>query len=84
MRSKQTGQVGSSIREGVGGAIGLVEREVEGCKVLVVDGMGEFLLIDGVKGSFVMSGNDASWPGRSCVLNSIDLTKTTWQFSGCI
>lgn len=41
-------------------------------------------LTDGVKGSLVMSGNEASFPGCSCARNSIDLTKTTWQFSGYI
>ena len=33
MRSRQTGHVGNSIREGVGGARGLVDRVAEGIEL---------------------------------------------------
>ena len=87
MRSRQTGQVGNSIRAGVGGAGGLELREVEErglfCKFVVGAGVGvAFFVTEGVNGSLVMSGNEACWPGASCVRNSTDFKKTTWQFSG--
>jgi hypothetical protein len=53
MRSRQTGQVGSSEREGVGGGAGLVER---GWAVDDSAGPGE---CDGEKGSFEISGKTA-------------------------
>ena len=81
IRSRQTGQVGSSIRAGVGGAWGFEERELEDIGVAwivdVVKDVGRDLLTEGVKGSLVMSGNDGSRPCISCVWNSTDLTKTT-------
>lgn len=90
MRSRQTGHVGSSISEGVGGANGLVVRvdaTVEDCGVDVMlpetDGITSLLEVAGVNGSFVMSGNDEvseTWLG---VRNSTDLMNTTWQFSAC-
>ena len=43
---------------------------------------GVTFVTEGVKGSLVMSGKEASCPESSWVRNSIDLTKTTWQFSG--
>ena len=70
MRSRQTGQVGSSTREGVGGARGLLLREV----VLVAVGLG---IAEGVKGSLVMSGKDISWEVVDGVRKEMDLTKTT-------
>ena len=74
MRSRQTGQVGSSISDGVGGASGFVVRdELVGCRV---DG-GE-----GVKGSLVISGKEVEGVVGEGVTKAIDLTKTTWQFSG--
>lgn len=65
IRSRQTGQVGISIREGVGGAIGFEERDVEGdnaetCRGAFEEAEPVDLLTVGVKGSFVMSGNDTS------------------------
>jgi hypothetical protein len=71
------------MREGVGGAIGFVLREVEGRVVgwdFVVRGSD---FVEGVKGSFLMSGKEE--PGSEVVSrarNWMDLTKTTWQFSG--
>lgn len=62
MRSKHTGQVGSSIREGVGGALGFVLRDAEGrdaCVVMLME-LGFSGFLDGVKGSFVMSGKEES------------------------
>lgn len=90
MRSRQTGHVGSSISEGVGGARGLavrVDATVEDCEVDVTlpgtDVTISLLDLAGVKGSLVISGNDElseTWLG---VRNSTDLMKTTWQFSAC-
>ena len=73
MRSRQTGQVGSSIREGVGGARGLVVRE-EAVGGWGVEGMG---FVEGVKGSLVISGNDVEAEEVEGVRKAIDLTKTT-------
>lgn len=63
MRSRHTGQVGNSMREGVGGAIGLVFREpddnvVEGAGV-AVDGCDSVVTLRGVKGSLLISGKDS-------------------------
>lgn len=81
IRSRQTGHVGSSMRAGVGGACGFEDREVDDMglawRVEVVDGGGKDLLTEGVKGSWVISGKEDSWPGTSFVRNSTDLTKTT-------
>lgn len=49
--------------------------------VAAVESCGSVVIPRGVKGSLLISGND-SWVAASGVLNSIDLTKTTWQFSG--
>ena len=73
MRSRQTGQVGSSIREGVGGASGLVVRE-EALGGWGVEGIG---FVEGVKGSLAMSGNDLEEEEVKGVRKAIDLTKTT-------
>lgn len=51
----------------------MVKEDVE----VEVEVEGNCFVTDGVKGSLVMSGNEASWPGVSCVRNSIDLTNTT-------
>lgn len=87
MRSRHTGHVGSSISAGVGGALGLVLRAVESidgvCVAVSVFVDISTLATEGVKGSLVMSGKEACWPTASDVRNSMDLTKTTWQFSGC-
>jgi len=62
IRSKQTGQVGSSTNDGVGGARGLVDSEDDASEGAVVDavlvgdavtGLGVGM---GVKGSCVISG----------------------------
>ena len=86
IRSRQTGQVGNSTKDGVGGAWGLDDRELDEmgapCRVEDVELGASCLVTEGVKGSLVMSGKEASCPGVSCVRNSMDLTKTTWQFSG--
>ena len=85
MRSRHTGQVGSSIRAGVGGALGFVPRDFEGSGGACIVVLGELKFsgfLEGVKGSFVMSGKEESWPAISLIRNSMDLTKTTWQFSG--
>ena len=61
MRSRQTGQVGSSIRAGVGGGMGFVKRVP--VAVAVEDEMAEMgisLVERGVKGSFRMSGKEES------------------------
>ncbi len=86
IRSRQTGHVGNSMRSGVAGAIGfmlrdLVESEELGATVLAELDF-SVLCGEGVKGSLVMSGKDGSCPSICCTLNSIDLMKTTWQFSG--
>jgi hypothetical protein len=60
MRSRQTGHVGSSTREGVGGASGLVVREeaMEVASIGEDDGSGAVgcFVGAGVNGSFVRSG----------------------------
>jgi len=74
MRSKQTGQVGNSINDGVGGAKGLVD---EGMGALKRDRGA------GVNGSMLFCGKLlASDTSESGLRNSTDLIKTTWQFSG--
>ncbi len=64
IRSRQTGQVGSSIKAGVGGACGLDERELEvigfDWRLEDVGTGGPALAIEGVNGSLDMSGNEAS------------------------
>lgn len=84
MRSRHTGHVGSSTSEGVGGAKGLVVRGDASAEDFVVDEVPvetgtdtSVFEVEGVKGSFVISGNDVvpeAWPG---VWNSTDLMKTT-------
>ena len=67
MRSRHTGQVGSSTRAGVGGASGLADSVVDGTAeedvavVVASDG--------GVNGSFVMSGKLDGSPLRPGVWN---------------
>jgi hypothetical protein len=62
IRSKHTGQVGSSINDGVGGAKGFVDREDDATEEAVVDvvpvgGAATVLGVGlGVNGSWVMSG----------------------------
>ena len=73
IRSRQTGQVGSSIKDGVGGARGLVVRD-EAVGGWGVEGLG---FVEGVKGSLVMSGNDVEGEEVEEVRKAIDLTKTT-------
>ena len=81
MRSKHTGQVGSSIREGVGGGAGLVERVVD-LAVSPFAGVGEDGVREGVNGSCRMSGKESTFVcGRP--ENVMLLMKTTWRFSGC-
>ena len=86
IRSRHTGHVGSSMRAGVGGAIGFVFRDVEGieddCPFAVKVVVLSIFAFDGVKGSFVMSGKELACPVFSSARNSMDLTNTTWQFSG--
>ena len=64
IRSRQTGQVGNSIKDGVRGACGLEDRELDemgaAWSVEDVELEGSCLATDGVKGSLVMSGNEAS------------------------
>ena len=50
---------------------------VDDCPLVVGRFAGLDLLLDGVKGSLVMSGNEVSSPALSMTRNSIDLTKTT-------
>ena len=56
--------MGSSINAGVGGACGLEERELDemgaACVMESVEDTGCSLLMEGVNGSFVMSGKEAS------------------------
>lgn len=85
IRSRQTGQVGNSIRAGVGGAIGFMLRDVVDNDEVGAAVLAELFSArggEGVNGSLFMSGKDGSCPSSRRVLNSIDLTKTTWQFSG--
>jgi len=69
---------------GVGGATGFVLRDVEcpvdDCPFVVTASDFAF---EGVNGSFDMSGKEDPRLSDSSSRNSIDLTKTTWQFSGC-
>ena len=80
IRSKQTGHVGSSSKEGVGGGAGFVEIAVAGVKDPPAEG-----IITGENGSL------SKFPGKfsdRCDfklvedINWIDLMNTTWQFSG--
>lgn len=79
MRSRQTGHVGNSIREGVGGARGFVDNVAEGIEL---DWFGEEIL--------ARWGLDAEWgalispdevPGSTAWISTV-FTKTTWQVSG--
>ena len=71
MRSRQTGQVGSSTRDGVGGATGLVEREAE---VRELDWLAD--------GGLVVDPLFAESALASTASISTDFTNTTWQVSG--
>ena len=62
--------------------MGLVFKDVDAvvvhdCPFVVGRFIGLVLLLDGVKGSLVMSGKEVSSPALSRTRNSIDLTKTT-------
>lgn len=82
--SRHTGQVGSSMSAGVGGATGFVFNDVEATVDNWPFGMtGSDFALEGVNGSFDMSGKEDPRLPDSSSRNSIDLTKTTWQFSGC-
>lgn len=76
MRSRQTGQVGSSTREGVGGGRGFRAR-------LAAFGSVGLNVVDnvGVKGSWDMSGNELEAAARleagEGVSNMMDLMKMT-------
>lgn len=72
IRSRQTGQVGSSIREGVGGARGLLVRDE-----VVGWGREGFRFVEGVKGSLVMAGKEALVVKVEGERKAMDLTKTT-------
>ena len=81
--SKQTGQVGNSTREGVGGAKGFVVREDAKEDDSTGDGTAPgkgaigWLVAAGVKGSWVMFGKlDGSLFGPA-IWKLNDLTKTT-------
>lgn len=85
IRSKQTGQVGSSTNAGVGGAIGFELRGAdgsEGCSTVLVPFDVSIRGGEGVNGSLVMSGKEGSSLSAWGIRSSIDLMKTTWQFSG--
>ena len=80
IRSRQTGQVGSSTREGVGGGAGFDDREVVFDGRGFEDGGGE-AASEGVKGSWRMSGKESvldCGPPENVMLRM----KTTWRFSG--
>lgn len=70
MRSRQTGHVGSSTREGVGGG--------KGFRCVVGAGEGE-----GVKGSWESSGKEVFGCEEVGVWKVMLLMNTTWQVSGC-
>lgn len=74
IRSRQTGQVGNSTSDGVGGGNGLRARLVP----ILESGATPRL---GVNGSWLVSGKE----GLSCangVWKTMDLINITWQFSG--
>lgn len=89
MRSRHTGHVGSSTREEVGGGSGFVLSDASEPESTAEDapagrgaeGVGR---AEGVKGSLFILGKLEGSLSASEVWNSIDLTKTTWQFSGCV
>lgn len=84
IRSKQTGQVGSSIRAGVGGATGLELRDTderEDCSTVPVVLDVSIRGGEGVNGSLVISGKVGSGLVAGGVRSSTDLINTTWQFS---
>lgn len=60
--------------ESVAEALGVAREEVS-TLLWMVDAL------EGVKGSCDMSGNEPSFSESSRARNSMDLTKTTWQFS---
>lgn len=63
MRSRQTGHVGSSTSDGVGGAIGFVLREAEDKLVAefvaAAEDCGSVMVTLGVNGSLLISGKDS-------------------------
>jgi hypothetical protein len=80
MRSRHTGQVGSSTRAGVLGANGLTLNVV----AIGDSAVDEFPVFwsDGTKGSLFMLGKLEFCSLLSELWNVIDLMKTTWQYSG--
>jgi hypothetical protein len=82
MRSRQTGQVGSSINDGVGGANGFVAsgEEVADMAGVWVDGCNRTGLVvitpEGVNGSLFMLGNLLSVPEGPTWISTV-FTKTT-------
>ena len=84
IRSRHTGQVGNSTKEGVGGGAGFDVRAGPDRPEVSRAGAWEVLWVHvGVNGSFVVTGKLDGSLFASSVLNCIDLTNTTWQFSGC-
>ena len=84
MRSRQTGQVGNSISDGVGGANGFAESgEVTGIVGVWVDGRTGLVVVaaEGVKGSLFILGNLPSVPEVPTWISTV-FTNTTWQVSG--
>jgi hypothetical protein len=85
MRSRQTGQVGSSTKAGVGGACGFAVSEVAidgpstGEGTVLAGGRGAVgcLVGAGANGSFVRSGYEVGSRFESPFWKLIDLTKTT-------
>jgi hypothetical protein len=83
--------VGSSTSEGVGGAWGFTvsedarEEASAGKETLGVGGKGAAgcSVGAGAKGSFVKSGYEVGSRFESPFWKLMDLTKTTWQYSGC-
>lgn len=74
IRSRQTGQVGSSISEGVGGARGLLEREAVDRELVWPV---RFAVVDCVR---LRSPESVASAVTACI--STVFTKTTWQVSG--
>lgn len=76
MRSRQTGQVGSSTRDGVGGGNGFKAR------LAPTPGSVDTPKL-GVNGSCLVSGKEFVLSSKG-VWKTMDLMNMTWQFSGCI
>jgi hypothetical protein len=91
IRSRQTGQVGNSTSDGVGGACGFAVRDEAsdgastGEETPAAGGRGATgcFVGTGAKGSFVRSGYEVGSRFESPFWKFMDLTKTTWQYSGC-